>query len=214
MDFRSAYPTKLQFLPSGWKFAENKPLVINSSLGELSFGLHNHRPPSSLGLTTKGHIDVETLRLIIPDVEIATGSLKVDGGIFGSIEKPNVDISVRDAPDRDTNTPASLGLNGFRPSFQNIKLDARIGTNGITLKALRATKGNGVISAVGYLARPDSGEETDITVSMDSQSSSTLIPQLMVKLKSRAANDLGPLRVASILLKPDLTAILIFAKLS
>jgi translocation and assembly module TamB len=110
------------------------------------------------------------LRLIIPDVEIATGSLKVDGGIFGSIEKPNVDISVRDAPDRDTNTPASLGLNGFRPSFQNIKLDARIGTNGITLKALRATKGNGVISAVGYLARPDSGEETDITVNMDNAS--------------------------------------------
>jgi hypothetical protein len=170
MDFRSAYPTKLYFQRNGWKFADNKPVVINSSLGELSFGLHNHRPPSSLGLTTKGHIDIETLKLLIPDVEIATGSLKVDGGIFGSIEKPNVDINVRDAPDRDANTPATIGLIGFRPSFQNIKLDARIGTNGITLKALRATKGNGVISAVGYLARPDSGDETDMTVNMDNAS--------------------------------------------
>ena len=170
VDFRNAYPSKVYFEKSGWRLADQRPIVISSSIGELSLGLKNHRPPTQLGLTTKGQVDIEALRLLISDVEIATGSLRIDGGIFGSIAKPNVEISLRDAPDRDSNSPTAIGLNGFRPSFQNIKLDALVGTNGINIKTLRANKGNGDIQVGGVLARPDSGEETDITVNMDGAS--------------------------------------------
>jgi hypothetical protein len=170
VDFRNAHPAKIYFEKSGWRLADQRPIVINSSVGELSIGLKNHHPPAQLGLTTKGQIDIEALRLLISDVEIATGSLRIDGGIFGSIQKPNVDIHLRDAPDRDSDSPAAIGLNGYRPSFQNIKLDANVGTDGITIRTLRANKGNGDIQVSGFLARPESGEDTDITVNTDNAS--------------------------------------------
>jgi len=170
VDFRSAHPAKLFFEKTGWRLSDSRPIVINSSIGEFSFGLRNHHPPAHLGLTTKGYLDVEALRLVIPDVEISSGSLIIDGGIFGTVDNPNVDIFVRDGLDRDSKAPMAIGLNGFRPSFQNIKLDARVRTNGIYIKTLRANKGNGLINASGFLARPDSGEETDITVNMDDTS--------------------------------------------
>jgi hypothetical protein len=170
VDFRNAHPSKIYFEKSGWRLADQRPIVINSSVGELSIGLKNHRPPSQIGLTTKGQVDIEALRLLLSDVEIATGSLRIDGGIFGSIEKPNVDIHLRDAPDRDSDSPTAIGLNGFRPSFQNIKLDAHVGTNGINIKTLRANKGNGDIQASGFLARPESGEDSDLTINMDNAS--------------------------------------------
>lgn len=170
VDFRNAYPSKIYFEKSGWRLADQRPIVISSSLGELSLGLKNHRPPSALGLTTRGQIDVEALRLFLSDVEIASGAVRIDGGIFGSIEKPNVGITLKDAPDRDSESPMAIGLNGFRPSFQNIKFEAHVGTDGVNVKTLRANKGNGDIQVNGFLARPGSGEDTDITVNMDNAS--------------------------------------------
>lgn len=170
VDFRNAHASKILFEKSGWRMTDNRPLVVKSTLGELSLGLHNFRPPQALGLTTKGHIDIEALRLVFPDVEVATGSLRIDGGIFGSIENPNVDIKLRDASDRDSNKPTAIGFNGFRPSFQNIKLAAHVRTDGITIETLRADKGNGDLQVSGFLARPGSGEETDLTINMNSAS--------------------------------------------
>lgn len=167
VDFRSAHPSKIIFDASGWHIADNQPITISSSLGQIKLGLQNHRPPSRLGITTSGKIDVETLRLFLSDIEIATGSISVDGGITGSVDNPNVDIAIKDDVGMSGSSQISLGLTGFRPSFQEVKLDSRVRTNGITIKNLSANKGNGQINIVGFLARPGSGEDTDVTINLD-----------------------------------------------
>jgi hypothetical protein len=164
-DFRSAHASRIYFSGNSWIAADNLPLTISSSFGELKFGLRDHRPPHHLGVLIDGKMDIEALKLFISDVETASGSLAINGAITGSIDKPNVDVNVRNV---DTESRSmDLGLLGFRPTFQNIELNANIKYDGVHIRRLRANKGNGVIAANGFIARPGSGEDTDLSINLE-----------------------------------------------
>ncbi len=164
-DFRSAHSSKILFKGNRWVLVDEKPIIISSAIGELKFGLRDHAPPSRIGILVDGRIDMGISRLISTDVETAIGAIKVEGGIFGSIENPNVDINLRHSTTESQRV--DLGFSGFRPSFQNIEIDAALKYNGLYVKKLRASKGSGTISASGFVARPGSGDESDLTVNLD-----------------------------------------------
>ena len=170
IDFRSAYPSRIYFDGKDWTIADNQPVTITSSVGEIRVGLKDHRPPSQIGLTIDGKVDVEALRLFTAGIETASGTIALKGGIKGSIENPNVDITVKNNTDGGGASDINLGFTGFRPSFQSIDLDATVKYNGINVRKLNANKGNGSIQSSGFLARPGSGEETDFTVNLDNAS--------------------------------------------
>ena len=167
-DFRSAHPSRIYFNGNSWMIADNEPVTVSSAFGELRLGLKDHRPPSHLGVQVSGKMDIDALRVFLPDVETASGTLSIEGGVTGSIDNPNVDIRVKNSS--DFNGSMDLGLIGFRPTFQNIEIDASVKFNGIHVKKIRANKGNGVILANGFIARPGAGEDTDLTVNFDNAS--------------------------------------------
>lgn len=167
-DFRSAHSSKIYFNGVSWVLSDNQPITVTSSFGELRVGLQDHRPPSRLGVTVGGKLDLEAFRLFSADVETATGTIVVDGGVTGSIDHPNVDIRVKNSD--QGSEQMDLGLIGYRPSFQNIEFDAHVKYDGITFKKVKANKGNGTIVASGFLARPGAGEESDLTINMDNAS--------------------------------------------
>ena len=167
-DFRLAQSSRVYFNGHAWILADEKPVTVTSSFGEIRVGLKDHRPPSHLGLKIGGRFDLDALRLFVSDLETASGTIVVDGGITGSIDHPNVDISVKNS--EQSATSMDLGLIGYRPSFQNIEIDAHVKYNGITVHKLKANKGNGAILASGFIARPGGGEESDFTLNFDNAS--------------------------------------------
>ncbi len=167
VDFRTAHSSHITFNGQEWVMANSEPITVVSRLGELKIGLKDHRPPAKLGMTIEGKLDMESLRLFIPDIETATGSISAKGGIYGSIESPKVNIAVRNAGAGEKGEPIALGHSAFRPSFQDLELDANILFDGINIKNLRAKKGNGDIAVNGFIARPGSGLETDLTIDLN-----------------------------------------------
>ncbi len=178
VDFRTAHPSHIAFHGQEWVMTDSEPMTIVSSMGELKIALKDHRPPSKLGIIVDGKLDMDSLRLFIPDIETSTGSLSARGGIYGSIDSPNVNIAVRNAGATE-NSPITIGHSAFRPSFQDIDLDANVLFDGISIKKLRAKKGNGEISVSGFIARPNSGLETDLII--DLSSAAFLYPFPIVK---------------------------------
>ncbi len=170
LDFRTAHSSKIMFNGSNWVLEGGQPMTVTSSLGELQIGLKNHHPPSNLGITVNGKIDVATFRLFDADVETANGTLIASGGISGSTSEPTIDISVKNQEVNGLPADLALGFSRFRPSFQNILLDAKINSNGVTFNKISAQKGNGTISMTGFLARPGLGDESDMTINLDNAS--------------------------------------------
>jgi hypothetical protein len=179
VDFRTAHPSHIVFDGRDWILSESEPITIVSSLGELRIGLKDHRPPAKIGLTVDGKLDIESLRLFVPNIETSTGSISAKGGIFGSIDTPKVNIAVRNAEAAGEKSHISIGHSAFRPSFQDIDIDANIMFDGISIKKLRANKGNGEIAVSGFIARPNSGVETDVAI--DLSSAAFLYPFPIVK---------------------------------
>jgi hypothetical protein len=170
IDFRSAFPTRVFFDGREWAVANKQPITITSSIGEIRLGLKEHRPPAKIGITVDGKVDVDAIRLFMPGIETASGTIGINGAITGSIKAPNVDIALKNSDVGGSPSEINLGFTGFRPSFQNIELDAAVKFNGITVKKLNANKGNGTIKSNGFLARPGSGEESDYSINLDNAS--------------------------------------------
>lgn len=168
LDFRLAHASRVIFDGQSWILSDGQPIVVTSRFAELRLDLKDHRPPQRLGFLVSGRLDLEALRFFLNDVENAAGTVVLGGGISGSLENPNVDISIKNS--EQNGLPLDLGLVGYRPSFQNIELDAQLQFNGITVRKIKANKGNGSILASGFFARPGSGGETELTISFDNAS--------------------------------------------
>jgi TamB, inner membrane protein subunit of TAM complex len=167
LDFRTAHASKFFFTGKSWVLEGDQPLTVTSSLGELQVGLKNHRPPADIGLTLAGKLDVAALRFFLADVETATGTIMMQGSITGPIENPNMNVAVKNSETNGVPSNITIGLSKFRPSFQNINLDAKVTLPGIIINKLSSTKGNGTITTQGFLARPGTGEDSDLTINFD-----------------------------------------------
>ncbi len=170
LDFRTAHSSRILFKGKEWILERDQPITFASRIGELQIGLENHHPPAQVGLTIKGKIDVAAFRLFSDEVETATGTLIVDGGVTGSVSNPKTVVTFKNQEVNGIPEGIALGFSRFRPSFQNAVVDAKYDGNGLYVNKLTATKGNGTMSAAGFIGRPNSGLESDLTVGFDNAS--------------------------------------------
>jgi hypothetical protein len=170
IDLKTAHSSHIVFSGNQWVLSKNEPITVVGSFGELKVGLSNHRPPAQIGLTVDARADLDILKMFVADLESATGTVAAIGTISGSIDKPIVNIAVHNANDANGPIPLTVSHMSYRPSLQDMFLNAQVTWDGINIKRLTANKGSGNLELSGIIARPGSGIETELSLALNSAS--------------------------------------------
>lgn len=173
-EISSSRPIQVEMGKNGWSTPKNQKLVLNSPYGSVDLGLENTQPPKRIGIPISGTLKVESLRSIFPTLEVATGQVQLNGGIFGSVSEPVVDLTITDtkisSETASTWQPLSIGLAEYRPPLKDIQFKTRIHAGGVHVESFTATKGNGAIKSSGFLGFKGATEVTDLGIQFDGAS--------------------------------------------
>lgn len=172
VELNSENPISIEMKPNSWRIKDDATLALRSQTGSIRLGLGPTEPPRKLALKANGSLNMDSLRLIAPNLETATGVIKFEGGIFGSFEEPLIDFVFTDskitAETASTWEPMSIGLSEFRPAVKDIQFTAKLNNNGVLVESFKATKGSGTLAAKGFYAFPTSRDTaTDVTINID-----------------------------------------------
>ena len=136
-------------------FLEKKPLKLGGDYLNVKITTADNMPPNKLGINFTGDIDLKLARKFLPQIESASGKIRFDGLISGSVEQPKFAVSMSDLEQNpliaSSWEPVSLGIADLRPPLQSIKLKADIVNGKLFITSFSAEKGGGTINANGTL---------------------------------------------------------------
>ncbi|MCX6116186.1 MAG: translocation/assembly module TamB domain-containing protein [Proteobacteria bacterium] len=174
-EIKSRDLVQVKMRPDGWQTVDGKSLTLESIHGALQLGLQNSKPPEQLGISINGKLSLEILRTIIPKIEVATGQVQFNGGLFGPAQDPKINLSFSDtkisAETASTWQPVSIGTAEFRPPIKDMKIEATLTSDEIQISSLKGNKGTGKISAEGVISlNRSNGKLTDLAINLDEAS--------------------------------------------
>jgi hypothetical protein len=163
LQIQSDQPARLIFANDGWSLEGGKELFLNGKMLNLKVSVPTSRPPENLNFKLEGIMDMALLREFATQVESASGKLRINGSITGSVSKPDMSFEITDLKANpfiaSSWEPVSLGLADLRPPLRNIRVKAAVRNDGLVIESFAANKGIGTVSASGKLNFNKTAEE-------------------------------------------------------
>jgi hypothetical protein len=147
IDLHNRKAIRMNLVDTGWEFAGDEDLILENPQMSLRLSTKGNRPPERLFLGFDGWFEVDAFRTLIPQLEMASGSVRFEGKLTGSIADPKLELRLREKGD----TGLSLGIAAIRPAFTNISFDVMYKDGLMIVQSLTADKGKGRLNASGQL---------------------------------------------------------------
>ena len=160
LSLRQKAPRRILFANKRWVIAEHSKLELENGRTTLAMSLAADNSPYDLKVNFFGAIDAGLLPLFVPEIDIATGYLQLEGKVRGKITDPQVNMSV------ERLSPLSLSVAGLRPAFNDIDVKVRYKDNELLIEELTAQKGVGSITMQGKIFGPQSADENYLRIEL------------------------------------------------
>lgn len=138
-------PAKIIIDNKGWNFSDEQGLRLLGKDMSLIFSTKGNRPPDKLGVNIDSVFKIAPLKKLFTVVETARGQVEMKGSLKGSIENPNLYMSIRDEKVSPFNInewePITIGFVDLPPAFENVKLDIEIKDHKIVINDISLNKG-------------------------------------------------------------------------
>lgn len=155
VELSSQRPLHMDLTEKGWEIANGEQLSLSSSMMKINVDTTTNLPPDHLNVGISGELDMRLFSYLFTEIESASGKLRFQSLLSGSIAEPKFSLSIEDVKanqfTRINWEPVSLGIADLRPPLKNIEADIELKNGQLNLKRVSAEKGNGKITANGVL---------------------------------------------------------------
>lgn len=157
------------------------PLKLSHTYGKLNIDVRNTSLPDNIDIRLFSFFDLKLASELFEKIEESKGSLNIEGRLSGTVNDPNIDLTIKN----DIENKLVLGVSSIRPSIRNIDLDLRVSNKKIELRKFTATKGSGTIEGIGKL---NLETKTSDGIKFSSKNTSFLFDLPLVKTTSAIVN--------------------------
>lgn len=170
LQIRQEQPVRLLFTDNGWKFQDDKDLYLSGHNVQVRVSMPENKPPERLAIKLESIIDVGILRDLMPQVDTASGKVRIVAEVKGSVSEPKLALEITDLKPNPfiaaTWSPVSIGLADVRPALRNVRMRVLYEDGRLVIDSLAADKGTGSITASGSLDFGTSGGGSRIDIAL------------------------------------------------
>lgn len=172
LSLKQSSPVKLLFSPNGWRFENDKDLLLEGKYIAMRLSLPDCRPPERLSLKLDTNIDLGIARDFSTLIDTASGKINVVAEIVGPVSDPDLVVEITDIkPESDQETTwqnVSLGVTEVRPALKDIQMRVFYAGGRLVIDHFTATKGTGSIRAAGTISLdPRLEDQSHLDINLD-----------------------------------------------
>ena len=185
MQLRLDQPVTLRFTGTEWRFDDDKDLYLTGRNLQLRVSMPDSHPPERFGVRVESIVDMSMIKEFSPDIDTASGKVRVIAEVKGPVDDPKVRVEVSDLKQNPfiaaTWAPVSIGLADLRPAFRNVNMKIVYEDHRLNIETLKAEKGSGSITVNGALdLRPEAKNE-DSRIDMVMDDATVIFPVAVLK---------------------------------
>lgn len=171
LSLKQTSPVRLLFSPNGWRFEDDKDLILEGKYLTMRLSLPDCRPPDRLSLKLDANVELGVAREFSTLVDTASGKINVIAEIIGPVSDPDLVVELTDVKPKNNQETAwqtvSFGITEARPALKDMQMRIFYAGGRLVIDNFTATKGTGNIHAAGTInldSRLDDQSHLDINL--------------------------------------------------